>query len=412
MTPDFLETAGCIGARLCRDAIWSGGRCNWLGSYPAGGKTVHRALDASVYNGTSGIAMFLSQLFRATGERIFRITADGALRHALSRKDELASVSHPGFYSGSTGVAYAAIVSGEALGRPEFVEAALAAARGWPVDSAPEALDIMAGAAGAIPALLRIHQAHGGDSLLACAIRLGDTLLTSAHRGPSGWSWTTLSRCTADLTGFAHGAAGIAWALLELFDRTGEPRFRSAAEEGFRYERNCFSPEHENWPDFRSFEQRDGSAGATGRFCTAWCHGAGGIGLSRLRAWQILGQDLYRDEAKVAIQTTARAIADTREGSYCLCHGHSGNSELLLCASQLLDAPEYAALAQRVGSAGIERYERKRIPWPGGGPSGHETPDLMLGLAGIGYFYLRLSGVHLCRPILILLPDSVVVQRG
>jgi lantibiotic modifying enzyme len=114
---------------------------------------------------------------------------------------------------------------------------------------------------------------------------------------------------------------------------------------------------------------------------------------------------LYRDEAKVAIQTTARALAATREGSYCLCHGHSGNSELLLCASQLLEIPEYAALAQRVGSDGIERYERKRIPWPGGGPSGHETPDLMLGLAGIGYFYLRLSGADSCRPVLILLPD-------
>lgn len=28
----FLETADFLGARLCRDAIWAGNRCNWLGA--------------------------------------------------------------------------------------------------------------------------------------------------------------------------------------------------------------------------------------------------------------------------------------------------------------------------------------------------------------------------------------------
>jgi lantibiotic modifying enzyme len=38
----------------------------------------------------------------------------------------------------------------------------------------------------------------------------------------------------------------------------------------------------------------------------------------------------------------------------------------------------------------MERYARTGVSWPCGTHSG-ETPNLMLGLAGIGYFYLRLA---------------------
>jgi lantibiotic modifying enzyme len=39
-----------------------------------------------------------------------------------------------------------------------------------------------------------------------------------------------------DLTGFSHGAAGIALSLLELWGITKEARFREVAEAGFSYE--------------------------------------------------------------------------------------------------------------------------------------------------------------------------------
>jgi lantibiotic biosynthesis protein len=57
----------------------------------------------------------------------------------------------------------------------------------------------------------------------------------------------------------------------------------------------------------------------------------------------------------------------------------------------MLSDPRWTAIARTVADAGIERYESRRIPWPSGLHQGHETPDLMLGIAGIGYFYLRMS---------------------
>jgi len=199
------------------------------------------------------------------------------------------------------------------------------------------------------------------------------------------------------LTGFSHGAAGISWALLELFRATGEERFRQGAEQGFRYERSCFSAQHGNWPDFQL------SKGKILECSTAWCHGAPGIGISRLRAWQILKEGLYREESEIALGTTMAALRDTSQGNYSLCHGHAGNAEVLLYASQVIEGPDYRAAAERVAMEGIERYEDERIPWPCGSPDEAETPDLMLGLAGIGYFYLRLCDAVDNPSMLILL---------
>jgi lantibiotic biosynthesis protein len=57
---------------------------------------------------------------------------------------------------------------------------------------------------------------------------------------------------------------------------------------------------------------------------------------------------------------------------------------------------------------GIERYERTGLMWPSGinDPSGttpgqQETPGLMLGLAGTGYFYLRLANPMTMKSILV-----------
>ena len=50
-------------------------------------------------------------------------------------------------------------------------------------------------------------------------------------------------KATSPLTGFAHGNAGIAYALLELSEVTGEPRFKEAALRAFEYVRFLFASE-------------------------------------------------------------------------------------------------------------------------------------------------------------------------
>src|ERR1035438_9639029 len=104
MTSEYLDIASRIAARLCRDALWSGGRCNWTADFLDGDAIAHGALGPNLYAGTSGIALFLSRMASATGERIFRLTADAALRQAL---EKLPTVAY-GLYSGGAGIQYVA----------------------------------------------------------------------------------------------------------------------------------------------------------------------------------------------------------------------------------------------------------------------------------------------------------------
>jgi lantibiotic modifying enzyme len=191
-----------------------------------------------------------------------------------------------------------------------------------------------------------------------------------------------------DLTGYSHGAAGIALALLELHARTGDDRFREGALGGFAYERRHFSAEQQNWPDFRSFASPTPQQLS---YSLAWCHGAPGIGLARVRAFALTGETTYRREAEFAINTTYRPLAmPAGNDNYSLCHGIGGNAELFIVAADVLGDERYRAAAESVGDRGIQTVHAQRNPWPCGVLSGGETPNFMLGTAGIGYFYLRL----------------------
>lgn len=235
---------------------------------------------------------------------------------------------------------------------------------------------------------------------------LGRPARRSALKSPEGWSWKTIDfpghTEGRNLTGFSHGTAGIGWAFLELFEATREPRFRNAAEEAFRYERTHYNAENENWPDFRDFLRPPGSP-STPAFGTAWCHGGPGIALSRMRAWQITGSPQMREEAEAGVRTTKRALESPGAVTtgFSLCHGCAGNADVLLEASRILGEPGLREVAEKIGYAGIERFESKRLPWPCGLPGAGETKNLMLGTAGIGYFYLRLENPDMPTVLMI-----------
>jgi lantibiotic modifying enzyme len=387
---ELLEVAERIGARLCRDAWWSGGCCNWTGEFGEEDATAYGSLGPHLYQGTAGIALFLWRLAEATGEQIFRITAHGALRQALSKLPQPGC----GLYSGGLGIHYAAWkIRGEcdedAVLRQMLQEAA----------PEPTNLDVMSGSAGAIPALLLFHRERGGARWIEAAAAHGGQLLAEAMRSESGWSWPTVPGAP-NLTGYSHGASGIGLALLELWRATGEPQFREGAMEAFRFERSLLDRTQGNWPDLRS---------DPAEFPVLWCHGAGGIGFSRLRAWQILRDDETLSDARIALATVENSLVRGR--SFCLCHGIGGNADLLIYASQVLGEGRWLRAAQAAGEMGAERIERKNRPWASGLPTGNETPGLMVGLAGIGYFYLRLADPARTPTVLLGAIENEVERR-
>ena len=142
-------------------------------------------------------------------------------------------------------------------------------------------------------------------------------------------------------------------------------------------------------------------------FSAFWCHGAPGITLSRLRAFELLKGEVHRSEAAIALAATRDAIAaDFARGSgnFSLCHGLAGNADVLLEGTRTLGADWEDARwwAYRVATFGIETYATDS-GWPCG-ILGGQAPSLMLGLAGIGLFYLRMHDTAI--PSVLLLRRS------
>lgn len=412
---EFLDTALAIGRRLARRALWEGRTCTWevLDPQPDPENRIRTTrAEGQLYQGAAGIAWFLGELYRATGEAEVGQAARGGLEHALARGEHLSDLF--GFHSGRVGIAWVAVRLAEIFERPDYAERArrlLAPLAGREADDA--GLDVIGGAGGAIPACLDLAEKAGWEVLRETARKLGEHLIGQAQRRPEGWSWATGGEnAVRNLAGFAHGASGVSLALLELDRVTGDGRFRFAAEMAFLYERRLFNEERANWPDLRMDDPRqavrDGKPPVYEvRYLTAWCHGSPGIGLARLRAFELTGQDHYRKEAEAALRSTLQAIEDelSQGGNYSLCHGIGGNCELPLLAAELLGRPELRQVAERAAREGIATYEARRRPWPCGTRGGVPDPSLLVGEAGIGAFYLRLADPE-TPSILLLRPRT------
>lgn len=399
----FLETSDRIARQLCRDALWDGPRCNWLGwaLEPVAGRWAHawRAQYAGLYAGTAGIALFLTRLHPWTRDPLVRRTLLGALRHARQAAASLPPQEGLSFYSGPAGIGYTCIEAGLALEDEALVRDGLDLLTGVAVQPPDEAsLDVIVGSAGLIPVLIDTARRFGRERLMDAAVAHGNLLLDTARRSAAGWSWSTLPGLSRHLLGFGHGAAGMAWALGELFAVTGESGYRAGALEAVRYERGQALPDR-TWPDLRNEPAAP---------MNAWCHGAPGIGLARLRLLQLLGPAPgLLEDLGVALRATAASLA-TEAGlaSFCLCHGVGGNAELLLLAAETLGQPRLRWQAEAAAFQGIARYHQTGRPWPCGVQGAGETPNLLLGLAGIGYFYLRLHGGAAVPSILRLTPAA------
>ncbi|HEY2596669.1 MAG TPA: type 2 lanthipeptide synthetase LanM family protein, partial [Chloroflexota bacterium] len=278
---ELIDAAHGVGRRLLDLALVGRDDSTWIGISSAGGGLSVAPLGTDLYDGLPGVALFLAQLGVVTGQSDFKDVARMAVS-GLQRQiaDGLAPISTIGAFSGWGGLVYAYARLADLLEDPALLRAAesIVADQLPSLVDSDDQLDVAGGAAGCIGALLAL----GSDEALALARRCGDRLLSTALVANAGIGWKTPAGNGVPLTGFAHGAAGFAWALARLAATTGDERFRAAARAALAYERSVFSFSVGNWPDLRS--------GGDDRFMLAWCHGAPGIGMGRL-ATLATGQD-------------------------------------------------------------------------------------------------------------------------
>jgi type 2 lantibiotic biosynthesis protein LanM len=406
LTPEeIMIPVMAMAAELQQRAIRSAdGSTTWiaLGYLPEAEKYQLQALDYGLFDGACGVALFLAALEKVTGGAGFRELALGALQPVCKNlqkpqiSQKFAKKIGIGGGLGLGSIIYTLVRSSLFLGEPDLLEDARQIASLIAPDriDADRQFDIIFGAAGAILGLLALYKTSADPIVLEQTITCGHHLLSHRVASDSGYrAWATLNGRL--LTGISHGAAGIAYALLQLYATTQEQVFREAAEEAIAYERSVFSKKAGNWPDFRGSTNHDGSFG----FANSWCNGAPGIGLARLGSLAVLDTDEIRQDIEIALKTTLQCGLQEIDH---LCCGNFGRIELLLAAAVQLSRIELMETAQKQAAWVVARAEKDGsfCLMPGFTRNVY-MPGFFQGTAGIGYELLRFAYPDLLPSILL-----------
>ncbi|MEV4257554.1 type 2 lanthipeptide synthetase LanM family protein, partial [Spirillospora sp. NPDC049652] len=390
-----VEQAEAVALRLCAEARATGSP--WTSYVVTRDGHEEVDIEAELYNGTAGIALFLGYMNELSPRPEFERAARLALAHASEHTDP----QWIGAFPGTGGLIYTLLHLHRLWDERDLLDRAVALADGLaPAIEQDERLDVYFGVAGLIPVLLALAEATGGHGA-DLADRCAEHLLKRANSDGDALSWPgdEGGAALADLTGFAHGSGGIGWALALAGERLGRDAYVDAAHRAFAYEDRHFDELVQDWYDLRS---SPGGPIWNGRhFANAWCNGASGIGLGRLATWDTLGRtdDDLLQGAQRGLTATVRNFPRLMNDS--LCHGRSGNAELLLRHALLRAEPAF-----RVEANLHAQNQWRNLAEARPGPESGFFPGLMLGMAGFGLHFLRLARPERIPSVLLLDPPT------
>lgn len=177
--------------------------------------------------------------------------------------------------------------------------------------------DYLSGNAGAIIVLVKLYAETNNRKYLGVAEILGENIWKMAKKQKEGYGIVREDDNYPPLAGMSHGTSGYIMAYAYLYEKIPRTKYYERIKALLTYENSLFDWEIENWADLRKREK--------GKSGIAWCHGAPGIALARLKLSSI---ELFRNvrEVEVDIDKCRYALEFNRKNdSICLCHGLAGN---------------------------------------------------------------------------------------
>ena len=218
----LLAAAQAVGDHLARLAVYGDDDAAWNGLVFTGNRhPVIAPLGLDLYDGLPGVTLFLAQLGAITGAHRFTSLSVAGLTTQLRLLDRGGGFATVGAFTGFGGLIYQLTRLAALWGRVDLRLRAEALAETLPaLVEQDEHFDVLGGSAGCLGCLLALHRAFPSERTLALARRCGERLLVTARTTESGVGWLVPGMGERPLAGFSHGTAGIAWALLGLWDVT------------------------------------------------------------------------------------------------------------------------------------------------------------------------------------------------
>lgn len=356
----------------------------WVSSHPLTVGMYARDINT----GAAGTMLALAELVDAYDSPVHRsVVEEAAVWLECALPPEGAPL--PGLYVGEAGIGAALLRAGQVLNNSSLCAAA--AARGRLIRTLPLASpDLFNGASGSLRFHLMLWEATQEKEHLAAALAAGKFVVARAEQDGKGGSRWTIPKDYGALSGraylgYAHGAAGIGDALLDLYAQTGNVWALETAVGAGRWLARTAVPgltdgSGLSWPSTEADER-----------CAAayWCHGVGGIGLFFLH---LAAAGAAPDAADIASRCMRSVAGAARWAQPTQCHGLAGGIEILLEAYQMTGDRVHLdgalSLYEVLGAFASERDGL--LVWSSEDPT-LITPDFMVGYAGVCAALLRLA---------------------
>lgn len=336
-----------------------------------------------LYDGLAGILVFLYILSTYSSQMKYTKACE-TLEQQLFTYTDTVNRSHKdvqsncsGLYNGEGAVVYTYLILYWISGNQLYIEYAERHAKILKVVAQNDIhCDLLDGKAGAIVVFCYMYLSSNKPEYLEFAELIADKLISEAVDMDSGIGWRQADG-GIPLLGMAHGNSGIIVAFSKLYKLTGNKKYYLCIKRALRFEDYNYNFQTGDWLDFRGGSNK---VNFTETIPAAWCHGAGGILLSRIMLTEIKMEQEDREQVLADIE---RAFSYVQKRGLrkemCLCHGECGN---------FLISEVYRKWKNKKFNLGIDEKEESDQEEEFVLTKEWYHPGLMNGYTGIGYYLL------------------------
>lgn len=331
-------------------------------------------IPSGLYTGIAGIGWLYLELYRITGEQVYRDKAQAVTAQLLARQ-----VTEDGSYL------------------------------------LDDSNDIISGAAGTGLFLLRAAEDLKMQRCLTMAGRAGNYLISQAISTPTGLKWKINESIPTLYPNFSHGTAGVAYFLLRLYEVTGDRRFIMAGLAGAQEMEVIAEIQGKGKSCTWYHHEGDGED----LWYVGWCHGPAGTARLFYELWKVnkLARWLTWVDRSAnwliasGIPNPPKPINGYWNES--ICCGTAGVADFLLDLYRTTGKKEYLQAAEKMAAHLVQaasssgqgyrwiQAEHRTAPDKKDAQTGYAQ-----GAAGFGLFFLKLSRAQRGVPTGWRLPDN------
>ncbi|MCR8861160.1 type 2 lanthipeptide synthetase LanM family protein [Bacillus sp. FSL K6-6038] len=341
-------------------------------------------ISIDLYNGSLGIVLFLGILAKETNDEKYKKYAVAGLNY-IEEKVTHTNLHSTSAFSGYSSISYAYAYLGKIWNDQKLIDKSREYIT--KIDSLlienETIYDFVGGLSSSLLVLVRLYEKFNFTELKPICDLIAQKLLNQA---------SDQIKTNTLLTGLAHGASGYAWPLLEYAYKMDQNHLLNDILTILDYENSKVNVNQDNWLDLRGSENPDAPA--------FWCHGASGIGTSRLMMSQLIEDATINDDLQKCIDilmTKGFGISHT------LCHGDFGNIDFLLTYAQITKNNEYTKISREIGKYVLKQKEENG-KWNFDQNGDVNIFGFMIGTSGIGFELLRLNNPDIPSVLSLDLP--------